>query len=57
MQVAWVKIGDFQQIARYNSKTSTVAGVVNLVRSLPSCRHLVSYDDRLDDQREDYHDL
>jgi len=28
-----VKIGDVQQITRYNSKTSTVASVVNLVLS------------------------
>jgi len=28
-----VKIGDFRQITRYNSKTSTVASVVNLIRS------------------------
>jgi len=31
MQVGYVKIGDFQQIIRY--KTSTVASVVNLLRS------------------------
>jgi len=31
----WLKFGDFRQIARYNSKTSTFASVVivNLVRS------------------------
>jgi len=33
MHVGWVKIDEFRQIARYNSKTSTVASVVNLVRS------------------------
>jgi len=33
MQMGYVKIGDIRQIARYNSKTSTVASVVNLVRS------------------------
>jgi len=33
MQVGLVKIGEFRQITRYNSKTSTVASVVNLVRS------------------------
>jgi len=33
MQVGYVKIGDFRQMTRYNSKTSTVASVVNLVRS------------------------
>jgi len=32
-QVGQVKIGDFRQITRYNSKTSTVANVVNLVQS------------------------
>jgi len=32
MQVRCVKIGDFRQITRYNSKISTVANVVNLVR-------------------------
>jgi len=33
MQVGYVKIGDFRQMTRYNSKTLTVAGVVNLVWS------------------------
>ena len=33
MQVGSIKIGDFRQITRYNSKTSTVASAVNLVRS------------------------
>jgi len=33
MQVGYVRIGDFQQITRYNSKTPTVASVLNLVRS------------------------
>ena len=33
MQVVQVKIGDFRQITRYNSITSTVASVVNLVPS------------------------
>jgi len=33
MQVALVKIGDFRQITRYNSETSTVSSIVNLVRS------------------------
>jgi len=33
MQVQYVKIGDFRQITCYNSKTSTVASIVNLVRS------------------------
>jgi len=33
MHVGYIKIGDFRQITRYNSKTSTVASVVNLVRS------------------------
>jgi len=28
----WVKIGDFHQITHYNSKASTIASVVNLVR-------------------------
>jgi len=32
MQVGYVKIGDFLQITRYSSKTSSVANVVNLVR-------------------------
>jgi len=32
MQVRWVKIGDCRQITRYNSKTSTVASVDNLLR-------------------------
>jgi len=30
MQVGLVNIGDFRPITRYNSKTSTVASVVNL---------------------------
>jgi len=29
----WVYVGDFRKITGYNSKTSTVASVVNLVRS------------------------
>jgi len=33
MQVGEIKIGDFRQLTHYNSKTSTVASVVNLVRS------------------------
>ena len=33
MQVGLVEIGDFRQVTRYNSKTSIVASVVNLVRS------------------------
>jgi len=33
MQVGYVKIGDFWQMTRYNSKMSTVASVVNLLRS------------------------
>jgi len=34
MHVEYVKTdGDFPQMTRYNSKTSTVASVVNLVRS------------------------
>jgi len=33
MQVGQVEIGYFRQITRYNSKTSTVAYVGNLVRS------------------------
>jgi len=33
MHVGQVKIGGFRQITRYNSNTSTVASVVNLVRS------------------------
>jgi len=33
MQVGVVKIGDFRQRTRYNSKTSTFASVVNLIRS------------------------
>ena len=33
MQVGLVKIGDFRQISRYSTKTSTVASFVNLVRS------------------------
>jgi len=32
MQVGLIKIGDFRQITRYNSKTSTVASIVSLVR-------------------------
>ena len=36
-----VKIGDFRQITRYNSKTLTVASVVNLVRSVASLSHFV----------------
>ena len=33
MHVGYIRIGDSRQITRYNSKTSTVASVVNLVRS------------------------
>jgi len=33
MQVGYVRIGDFRQITRYNSKTSTVASVANVVRA------------------------
>jgi len=33
MQVRSVKIGDFRQIIRYNSKTSTMASAVNLLWS------------------------
>jgi len=33
MQVGQVKVGDFRQITRYNSKTSTVASAINLVWS------------------------
>jgi len=33
MQVGWVKIGDLRHITHYKSKMSTVASVVNLVRS------------------------
>ena len=31
MQAGWVKIGDLRQITCYNSKTLTVASIVNLV--------------------------
>jgi len=40
MQVGYVKIGDFRQISRHNSKTSTVASVVNLVRFIAPSVHL-----------------
>jgi len=33
MHVGYVKIGDFQRITRYNSKTLTIASIVNLVWS------------------------
>jgi len=33
MRLWLVEIGDFRQITRYNSKTSTVASVVNLVQA------------------------
>jgi len=42
MQVGWVKTGNFRQITRYNSKTSTVVTVVNLVRSQAYSVHLCS---------------
>jgi len=33
MQVDYIKIGDFQQITRNSSKTSTVASAVNVLQS------------------------